>query len=256
MGKIAKLFLICTLLLVGVSFADLARPLYFSCGRRTDDGVYACNIRQLESTKSTLQPQYTKWGEFLQVFQNRIEMDLGDPSAKTEYNGFEIIFESDIDLGGYQKTNGVVTCRDNTFAPMNFGPLAFQPTIDGNGKTIKNFCYIAEDVNASFFSSLSNSTVKDITFLNAYVKAKTVSGAHLCGGACNASVVANTVQNVNFENVVVRGALVYGWQTSTLAITAGTGNTDKNTPAVSLKKIKIDHVTLGMTPDVMKMSQS
>lgn len=251
MGKIAKLFLICTLLLVGVSFADLARPLYFSCGKRTDDGVYACNIRQLESTKSTLQPQYTKWGEFLQVFQNRIEMDLGDPSAKTEYNGFEIIFESDIDLGGYQKTNGVVTCRDNTFAPMNFGPLAFQPTIDGNGKTIKNFCYIAEDVNASFFSSLSNSTVKDITFLNAYVKAKTVSGAHLCGGACNASVVANTVQNVNFENVVVRGALVYGWQTSTLAITAGTGNTDKNTPAVSLKKIKIDHVTLGMTPDVI-----
>lgn len=251
MGKIAKFFLICTLLLVGESFADLTRPLYFSCGKRTDDGVYACNIRQLESTKSTLQPQYTKWGEFLQVFQNRIEMDLGDPSAKTEYNGFEIIFESDIDLGGYQKTNGVVTCRDNTFAPMNFGPLAFQPTIDGNGKTIKNFCYIAEDVNASFFSSLSNSTVKDITFLNAYVKAKTVSGAHLCGGACNASVVANTVQNVNFENVVVQGAAVYGWQTSTLAITAGTGNTDKNTPAVSLKKIKIDHVTLGMTPDVI-----
>lgn len=251
MGKIAKLFLICTLFLAGESFADLTRPLYFSCGKRTDDGVYACNIRQLESTKSTLQPQYKKWGEFLQVFQNRIEMDLGNPSAKTEYNGFEIIFESDIDLGGYQKTNGVVTCRDNTFAPMNFGPLAFQPTIDGQNKTIKNFCYIAEDVNAAFFSNLSSTTVKNITFSDAYVKAKTVSGAHLCGGACNASVVANTVQNVNFENVVVRGAVVYGWQTSTLAITAGTGNTDKNTPAVSLKKIKIDHVTLGMTPDVI-----
>ena len=251
MGKIAKLFLICTLLLVGESFADLTRPLYFSCGKRTDDGVYACNIRQLESTESTLQPQYTKWGEFLQVFQNRIEMDLGNPSAKTEYNGFEIIFESDIDLGGYQKTNGVVTCRDNTFAPMNFGPLAFQPTIDGNGKTIKNFCYIAEDENASFFSSLSNSTVKDITFLNAYVKAKTVSAGNRCGSLCDASVVTNTAEHVAFENVAVKGAAVYGWQTSTLAITAKTGSTNLNTPAVSLSHVTIQDVTLSMTRDVI-----
>ncbi len=247
MGKIAKLFLICTLLLVGESFADLTRPLYFSCGKRTDDGVYACNIRQLESTKSTLQPQYTKWGEFLQVFQNRIEMDLGDPSAKTEYNGFEIIFESDIDLGGYQ--NG--TCRDNTFAPMNFGPLAFQPTIDGNGKTIKNFCYITEDENASFFSSLSNSTVKDITFLNAYVKAKTVSAGNRCGFLCDASVVTNTAEQVAFENVAVKGASVYGWQTSTLAITAKATSTDLNTPAVSLSHVTIQDVTLSMTRDVI-----
>ncbi|PWJ62554.1 hypothetical protein SAMN05720473_10460 [Fibrobacter sp. UWB15] len=251
MGKIAKLFLICTLLLVGESFADLTRPLYFSCGKRTDDGVYACNIRQLESTKSTLQPQYTKWGEFLQVFQNRIEMDLGDPSAKTEYNGFEIIFESDIDLGGYQKTNGVVTCRDNTFAPMNFESVMIQPTIDGQNKTIKNFCYIAKDENASFFSSLSNSTVKDITFLNAYVKAKTVSAGNRCGSFCDASVVTDTAEHVAFENVAVKGAAVYGWQTSTLAITAKAGSTNLNTPAVSLSHVTIQDVNLSMTRDVI-----
>lgn len=252
MGKIAKFFLICTLLLVGVSFADLPYALKFSCSKSTDD-VYTCDIEQLQSSKPTANT-YTTWGSFLQAFQTVIESKLNiskNPSAKTDYSGFVIRFNSDIDFGGYQKTGGVITCRDATFAPMNFKPLVYQPLIDGNGKILKNFCYIAEDVNASFFSSLSNSTVKDITFLNAYVKAKTVSGAHLCGGACNASVVANTVQNVNFENVVVRGALVYGWQTSTLAITAGTGNPDKNTPAVSLKKIKIDHVTLGMTPDVI-----
>ncbi|SHK76733.1 hypothetical protein SAMN05720470_102297 [Fibrobacter sp. UWOV1] len=252
MGKIAKLFLICTLLLVGESFADLPYALKFSCSKSTDD-VYTCDIEQLQSSKPTANT-YTTWGSFLQAFQTEIESKLDiskNPSAKTDYSGFVIRFNSNIDFGGYQKTNGVVTCRDNTFAPMNFGPLAFQPTIDGQNKTIKNFCYIAEDVNAAFFSNLSSTTVKNITFSDAYVKAKTVSGAHLCGGACNASVVANTVQNVNFENVVVRGAVVYGWQTSTLAITAGTGNTDKNTPAVSLKKIKIDHVTLGMTPDVI-----
>lgn len=252
MGKIAKLFLICTLLLVGVSFADLPYALKFSCSKSTDD-VYTCDIEQLQSSKPTANT-YTKWGSFLQAFQTEIESKLDiskNPSAKTDYSGFVIRFNSNIDFGGYQKTGDVITCRDATFAPMNFGPLAFQPTIDGNGKTIKNFCYISEDVNAAFFSELKSSTVKNITFSNAYVKAKTVSGAHLCGGACNASVVANTVQNVNFENVVVQGAAVYGWQTSTLAITAGTGNTDKNTPAVSLKKIKIDHVTLGMTPDVI-----
>lgn len=252
MGKIAKLFLICTLLLVGESFADLPYALKFSCSKSTDD-VYTCDIEQLQSSKPTANT-YTTWGSFLQAFQTEIESKLDiskNPSAKTDYSGFVIRFNSNIDFGGYQKTGDVITCRDATFAPMNFGPLAFQPTIDGNGKTIKNFCYIAEDVNAAFFSNLSSTTVKNITFSDAYVKAKTVSGAHLCGGACNASVVANTVQNVNFENVVVRGAVVYGWQTSTLAITAGTGNTDKNTPAVSLKKIKIDHVTLGMTPDVI-----
>lgn len=250
MGKIAKLFLICTLLLVGESFADLPYALKFSCSKSTDD-VYTCDIEQLQSSKPTANT-YTTWGSFLQAFQTEIESKLDilkNPSAKTDYSGFVIRFNSDIDFGGYQKTSG--TCRDATFAPINFSPLAYQPTIDGNGKIIKNFCYISEDVNAAFFSELKSSTVKNITFLNAYVKAKTVSGAHLCGGACNASVVANTVQNVNFENVVVRGALVYGWQTSTLAITAGTGNPDKNTPAVSLKKIKIDHVTLGMTPDVI-----
>lgn len=250
MGKIAKLFLICTLLLVGVSFADLPYALKFSCSKSTDD-VYTCNIEQLQSTKPTANI-YTTWGSFLQAFQTEIESKLDilkNPSAKTDYSGFVIRFNSNIDFGGYQKTSG--TCRDATFAPINFSPLAYQPTIDGNGKIIKNFCYISEDVNAAFFSELKSSTVKNITFSNAYVKAKTVSGAHLCGGACNASVVANTVENVNFENVVVQGAAVYGWQTSTLAITARSGNPEKNIPAVSLKKIKIDHVTLGMTQDVI-----
>lgn len=250
MGKIAKFFLICTLLLVGESFADLPYALKFSCSKSTDD-VYTCDIEQLQSSKPTANT-YTTWGSFLQAFQTGIESKLDiskNPSAKTDYSGFVIRFNSNIDFGGYQKTSG--TCRDATFAPINFSPLAYQPTIDGNGKIIKNFCYIAEDENASFFSSLSNSTVKDITFLNAYVKAKTVSAGNRCGFLCDASVVANTVQNVNFENVVVRGAEVYGWQTSTLAITAKTGSTNLNTPAVSLSHVTIQDVTLSMTRDVI-----
>lgn len=252
MGKIAKLFLICTLLLAGESFADLPYALKFSCSKSTDD-VYTCDIEQLQSSKLTANT-YTTWGSFLQAFQTEIESKLDiskNPSAKTDYSGFVIRFNSNIDFGGYQKTGDVITCRDATFAPMNFGPLAFQPTIDGNGKTIKNFCYIAEDENASFFSSLSNSTVKDITFLNAYVKAKTVSAGNRCGSLCDASVVTNTAEHVAFENVAVKGAAVYGWQTSTLAITAKTGSTNLNTPAVSLSHVTIQDVTLSMTRDVI-----
>lgn len=252
MGKIAKLFLICTLLLAGESFADLPYALKFSCSKSTDD-VYTCDIEQLQSSKPTANT-YTTWGSFLQAFQTEIESKLDiskNPSAKTDYSGFVIRFNSNIDFGGYQKTGDVITCRDATFAPMNFGPLAFQPTIDGNGKTIKNFCYIAEDENASFFSSLSNSTVKDITFLNAYVKAKTVSAGNRCGSLCDASVVTNTAEHVAFENVAVKGAAVYGWQTSTLAITAKTGSTNLNTPAVSLSHVTIQDVTLSMTRDVI-----
>ncbi|WP_283430118.1 hypothetical protein [Fibrobacter sp. UWB10] len=247
MGKIAKLFLICTLLLVGVSFADLPYALKFSCSKSTDD-VYTCGIEQLQSSKPTANT-YTTWGSFLQAFQTEIESKLDiskNPSAKTEYNGFVIRFNSNIDFGGYQKTGDVITCRDATFAPMNFGPLAFQPTIDGNGKTIKNFCYITENINASFFGDLQNSKVQNITFDMAYVKATVTSGTNF-----DAAVVAYRVANVSFKNVTVSNSLVYGWQTAALAVYSGASSSDRDNPAVALSKIKIQNVTLGITKDVI-----
>ena len=247
MGKIAKLFLICTLLLVGESFADLTRPLKFSCSKSTDD-VYTCDIEQLQSSKPTANT-YTTWGSFLQAFQTEIESKLDiskNPSAKTDYSGFVIRFNSNIDFGGYQKTGDVITCRDATFAPMNFGPLAFQPTIDGNGKTIKNFCYITENINASFFGDLQNSKVQNITFDMAYVKATVTSGTNF-----DAAVVAYRVANVSFKNVTVSNSLVYGWQTATLAVYSGASSSDRDNPAVALSKIKIQNVTLGITKDVI-----
>lgn len=247
MGKIAKLFLICTLLLVGESFADLPYALKFSCSKSTDD-VYTCNIEQLQSSKPTANT-YTTWGSFLQAFQTEIESKLDiskNPSAKTDYSGFVIRFNSNIDFGGYQKTGDVITCRDATFAPMNFGPLAFQPTIDGNGKTIKNFCYITENINASFFGDLQNSKVQNITFDMAYVKATVTSGTNF-----DAAVVAYRVANVSFKNVTVSNSLVYGWQTATLAVYSGASSSDRDNPAVALSKIKIQNVTLGITKDVI-----
>ena len=53
MGKIAKLFLICTLLLVGVSFADLPYALKFSCSKSTDD-VNSQIISMLNDTENKL----------------------------------------------------------------------------------------------------------------------------------------------------------------------------------------------------------
>jgi hypothetical protein len=239
--------LICTLLLVGVSFADLPYALKFSCSKSTDD-VYTCDIEQLQSSKPTANT-YTTWGSFLQAFQTEIESKLDiskNPSAKTDYSGFVIRFNSNIDFGGYQKTGDVITCRDATFAPMNFGPLAFQPTIDGNGKTIKNFCYITENINASFFGDLQNSKVQNITFDMAYVKATVTSGTNF-----DAAVVAYRVANVSFKNVTVSNSLVYGWQTATLAVYSGASSSDRDNPAVALSKIKIQNVTLGITEDVI-----
>lgn len=248
MKRTAKIFVGLILLLAGSTFADLTNPLAFSCYKSTDD-VYICDIEQVTTQKANT---YKTWESFLTAFQERIEgaLDISkNPSAKTTFSGFEIHLASDIDLGGYNKTNGA--CKDASFAPMYFGALAFQPTIDGEKHIIKNFCYIAEDENASFFSILSNSTVKDITFLNAYVKAKTVSAGNRCGSLCDASVVTNTAEQVAFENVAVKGASVYGWQTSTLAITAKATSTDLNTPAVSLSHVTIQDVTLSMTRDVI-----
>ena len=248
MKRTAKIFVGLILLLAGSAFADLTNPLAFSCYKSTDD-VYICDIEQVTTQKANT---YKTWESFLTAFQERIEgaLDISkNPSAKTTFSGFEIHFASDIDLGGYNKTNGA--CKDATFAPMYFGALAFQPTIDGENHIIKNFCYIAENENASFFSSLSNSTVKNVTFLNAYVKAKTISGGNRCGSLCDAAVVTNTAEQVAFENVAVKGASVYGWQTSTLAITAKAVSTDLNTPAISLSHVTIQDVNLSMTRDVI-----
>ncbi|SHL80579.1 hypothetical protein SAMN05720487_1298 [Fibrobacter sp. UWT2] len=247
MKRTAKIFVGLLLLFAGGAFADLTNPLTFSCYAPAD--VYICDIEQVTTQKANT---YKTWGSFLTAFQERIEgaLDISkNPSAKTTFSGFEIHFASDIDLGGYNKTNGA--CKDASFAPMNFGPLAFQPTIDGENHIIKNFCYIAEDKNASFFSSLSNSTVKNVTFLNAYVKAKTVSAGNSCGSLCDAAVVTNTAEQVAFENVAVKGASVYGWQTSTLAVTAKAVSTDLNTPAISLSHVTIQDVNLSMTRDVI-----
>ena len=248
MKRTAKIFVGLILLLAGSAFADLTNPLAFSCYKSTDD-VYICDIEQVTTQKANT---YKTWESFLTAFQERIEgaLDISkNPSAKTTFSGFEIHFASDIDLGGYNKTNGA--CKDATFAPMYFGALAFQPTIDGENHIIKNFCYIAENENASFFSSLSNSTVKNVTFLNAYVKAKTISGGNRCGSLCDAAVVTNTAEQVAFENVAVKGASVYGWQTSTLAVTAKAVSTDLNTPAISLSHVTIQDVNLSMTRDVI-----
>jgi hypothetical protein len=44
---------------------------------------------------------------------------------------------------------------------------------------------------------------------------------------------------------------VYGWQTSTLAVTAKAVSTDLNTPAISLSHVTIQDVNLSMTRDVI-----
>lgn len=255
MKRTAKIFVGLLLLLTGSAFAQL-KPIAYNCYKAAGD-VYTCYIEQFAAAKDVpANPYngiyYTTWKRFLQAFQTTIEnaLDLSKkPTARTDFSGFEIHFASDIDLGGYEKTNGI--CRDTTFTPMDFGPFVYQPTIDGENHIIKNFCYIAEDKNASFFSSLSNSTVKNITFLNAYVKAKTVSAGNSCGSLCDAAVVINTAEQVAFENVAVKGASVYGWQTSTLAVTAKAVSTDLNTPAISLSHVTIQDVALSMTRDVI-----
>lgn len=262
MKRTAKIFVGLALLFAGGAFAQLTKPLVFNCFDYSVPGgtyIYTCDIAQYETQKQIPQrygtKSYTTWGSFLADFQETIENRLDlmkNSSVKTYYSGFAIYFETDIDLGGYQKENGVATCKDATFAPMNFGPLAFQPKINGKGEedgvnhTISNFCYITENINASFFGDLQNSTVQNITFDKAYVKATVTSGT-----AVDAAVVAYRVDNVSFKNVTVSNSLVYGWQTAALAVYSGASSSDRDNPAVALSKIKIQNVTLGITEDVI-----
>ena len=72
------------------------------------------------------------------------------------------MFDSDIDLGNSRYAEGVC---ENAFSPLDFSTADVHIFIDGNGHTIKNFCYVPDaDGDASFFMNLGRNETASVVF--------------------------------------------------------------------------------------------
>lgn len=236
MKRTANIIFAMVLLLAGAVWANI-KPVGFRC--QTVSGLYAddviCDIAQLATEADLVSDGYSPFTTWV-AFSSNLISEI-DSKAMSGIKNFGIHFDTDIDLGGYSETDAA--CEES-FAPMDFGSISnAQFTIDGDDHTIKNFCYIAEDEEVSFFGTLKESTVRDFNFENAYVKAKFIGKTYPA-----AAVVAyNVEENSKIVNVKVSNAKVFGWGAATIA---------NRVSESSLSDIQIENVFVSLSKDVVE----
>ncbi len=234
MKRTTEILVATVLFLVGAVWAGI-KPVGFRC--QTVAGLYAddviCDIAQRPTEADFIEDGYTPFTTWA-AFSSNLISDI-DSKAMSGIKDFSIHFDTNIDLGGYSETK---TACDELFAPMDFGSISnIKLTIDGDNNTIKNFCYIAEGENASFFGKLTDATVRNISFENAYVVAKTTSPQM----PASAAVVVNEAQNTSFKKVTVSKSKVYGWNSAAVAFSAEGG--------LEFSDVQVDDVLLTLSEE-------
>ena len=153
-------------------------------------------------------------GGFREKLNNEIQEAMQICSGDGLCYGFELRFETDLDLGGFEVSNGDTVCVsafDPVLIPVDV-LTNYVTEINGNGKTIKGYCDIGQG-DKSFFKGVQsfgtpnevivdvqNARFNDIHFDSAYVKAT--------GTEARAAVLADTVTNISFDNISVTNSIV------------------------------------------------
>lgn len=209
------------------SFAAI-KPVAFRCSQYIpepdpDDpvyiqnGPYICKISQFDDVDEAVAHNYTdseifdSWSDLVAQLTGSLVTSAQncemDPNSCT---GISIDFETSIDLGGFEVSNGDTVCV-NTFDPVLI-PVDYVLKINGNGNTIKGYCDIGEG-DKSFFKGVQsygaisgvpvdvqNARFIDIHFDSAYVKAT--------GAEARAAVLADTATGISLLNVSVNNSRV------------------------------------------------
>lgn len=202
-------FVLTALSLAAVCCAAM-KPVGFKCetDTRSTISVALCTVGQFETKAEATAKGYTAYDLWNTQFTSALLASFSTiyASISTLPKAYELVFDSDIDLGNSRYAEGVC---ENAFSPLDFSTVGVSTFIDGKGHTIKNFCYVPDaDGDASFFMNLGYGTmiyqtaytVSGLHFDGAYVKAK--------GGSAKAAVVANEATAENFSNVTVKNATV------------------------------------------------
>ena len=204
-----RLVFVLTALSLAAACCAAMKPVGFKCGTkiRSSTNVASCTVGQFETKAEATAKGYTAYDLWNTQFTNALLVAYSTlyTSISSLPRGFELVFDSDIDLGNSRYAEGVC---ENAFSPLDFSTADVHIFIDGNGHTIKNFCYVPDaDGDASFFMNLGRNetasvvfAVSDLHFDGAYVKAK--------GSSAKAAVVANMATGESFSNVTVKNATV------------------------------------------------
>lgn len=153
-------------------------------------------------------------GGFREKLNNEIQEAMQICSGDGLCYGFELRFETDLDLGGFEVSNGDTVCVsafDPVLIPVDV-LTNYVTEINGNGKTIKGYCDIGQG-DKSFFKGVQsfgtpnevivdvqNARFNDIHFDSAYVKAT--------GTEARAAVLADTATGISLSNVSVNNSRV------------------------------------------------
>ena len=244
MKRTAKIFVGLILLLAGSTFAQSGgeiRPIGFRCTTIAGSEVQ-CEISQAKDVTSTFPSGYD--GNIYNTWNTFVDK-LGQEVSSTA-SILQLTFKSDIDLGG-----GYMKSDKKCFAA--FKPLAFHKNfektiIDGDGNTIKNFCNITIDENASFFGDFSSdeTIIKDLTFDNAYVMA-TVATVN----TRTAAVVAEKAWNIEVANVKITNSEVHGWNTAAIIGRVACNSVTHVCPVTRFSDVKVENVTLSLITEVL-----
>ena len=184
-------------------------------------GPYICKIGQFDNVEEAVAHNYStsnvydSWSAFVTQLNSSLEAGAQEcEMAGALCTGFSIDFETSIDLGGFEVSNGDTVCV-NTFDPVLI-PVDvltnYVTEINGNGKTIKGYCDIGEG-NRSFFKGIEdfggtresiaavrNARFSNLHFDGAYVKAT--------GDDARAAVLAEQSYGIAFNNVSVANSVI------------------------------------------------
>lgn len=244
MKRTAKIFVGLILLLAGSAFAQSSgtiKPIGFRCATIVGSEVQ-CEISQAKDATTTFPSGYDgniydTWNAFV----DKLGQEVGSTAST-----LQLTFKSDIDLGdGYLK--------DDKKCYAAFKPLAFHKNfektiIDGDGNTIKNFCNITIDEDASFFGNFSSdeTIIKDLVFDNAYVMATVATVSTRI-----AAVVAERAWNIEVANVKVTNSEVHGWNTAAIIGRTSCNSVTHVCPVTRFSDVKVENVTLSLITEVL-----
>ena len=182
-----------------------------------------CYVGQFDSQGSAVEKGYgadnmaSVWGG-TDGFREKLNAGIHDAMQSCSWDGmcygFELRFETDLDLGGFEVSDGDTLCV-NYFEPVLIPTdvlTNYETMINGNGKTVRGYCDIGPG-DKSFFRgvqsygtpnevivALQNTSFSDLHFDSAYVKTT--------GYVSRAAVFADTATYASFENVSVTNSTI------------------------------------------------
>ena len=222
------LFLFAMLAWTGMGFAapgdEVAATSYFNLKSQVNGfGMNATTIlvlsQEAKDCKPVAMPGMGMWGtptngcvaSVTATPENLAKMLETNWIKSVTYKGVTLELATNIDLGEYSATTEEGKC-DVNHVPF---PAIDSTMLNGNGKYIKNLCYVVSDAKepVGLFKIVNRSTVKNIKFdgVRIIVSGESTKGdAYHPVGAIAGVVTYSLIDSIGITNAVIQGPVAGG----------------------------------------------